>query len=54
MKKETMEKLMALPKESQDKIWKLAMDRLKSEKNQKSEALRPLDKHANDPSTTDK
>jgi hypothetical protein len=36
MKKETMEKLMALPKASQDKVWKLAMDRLKAEKLQKS------------------
>ncbi len=39
MKKDTMKKLMALPKASQDKVWKLAMDRLKAEKTQKGEAL---------------
>jgi len=44
MKKKTMERLMALPKASQDKVWKLAMDRLKMEKMQKNEALRSQDK----------
>ena len=44
MKKDTMKKLMALPKASQDKVWKLAMDRLKMEKIQKNESLRPQDK----------
>ena len=44
MKKETMERLMALPKASQDKIWKLAMDRLKMEKMQKNDALRSKEK----------
>lgn len=44
MKKETMEKLMGLPKASQDKLWKLATDRLKMEKMQKNESLRSPDK----------
>lgn len=46
MKKETLEKLMALPKASQDKVWKLAMDRLKTEKVQKKEALHAQDKQS--------
>ena len=46
MKKETMKKLMALPKDSQDKVWKLAMDRLKLERAQKQETLPPQDKQA--------
>ena len=44
MKKETMKKVMALPKASQDKVWKLAMERLKMEKVQRKEAIRPQDK----------
>ena len=44
MKKDTMKRLMALPKASQDKVWKLAMDRLKMEKMRKNEAPRPQDK----------
>jgi len=44
MKKETMDKLMALPKASQDKVWKLAMDRLKLERMQKNETSRPQNK----------
>lgn len=47
MKKKTMERLMALPKDSQDKVWKLAMERLKKEqmqKMQKNDALRTQDK----------
>jgi hypothetical protein len=44
MKKDTMEKLMALPKASQEKVWKLAMDRLKMARMQKNEALRSQDK----------
>lgn len=50
MKKKTMEKLMALPKASQDKVWKLAMDRLKMQKTlkiQENEALRVRDKQSN-------
>ena len=35
---------MALPKDHQEKIWKLAMDRLKTSKVQKKEALRSQDK----------
>lgn len=46
MKKETMEKLMALPQASQDKVWKLAAHRLKMEKMQKSEASHLQDKQA--------
>jgi len=47
MKKETMEKLLALPKASQDKVWKLAMDRLKMEQShkiQQSATQQPADK----------
>ena len=44
MKKDTMKKLMALPKESQEKVWKLAMDRLKMASTQKNEVPRSLDK----------
>lgn len=39
-----MKKLMALPKASQDKVWKLATDRLKMEKMQKNEMLRSQSK----------
>ncbi len=46
MKKETMEKLLALPKDRQDMVWKLAMDRLKQEKKPENEVLRPEDKQA--------
>jgi len=46
MKKETMKKLMALPKASQDKIWKLAMDRLKTGKAQEKETLPAQDKQS--------
>jgi hypothetical protein len=44
MKNDTMQRLMALPKASQEKVWKLAMDRLKMAKTQKNEALRSQDK----------
>jgi len=46
MKKDTMERLMALPKASQDKVWKLAQDRLKKERMRKNEALQPQDKQS--------
>ena len=40
MKKDTMKKLLKLPKDSQDKVWGLAMDRLKLERKKKNEAPR--------------
>lgn len=46
MKKETMKKLMALPKSSQDKVWKLAMDRLKTEKMKQAGAIPAQDKQS--------
>lgn len=46
MKKKTMEKMMALPKASQDKLWKLAMDRLKAERMHKNEVVRSQDKQS--------
>jgi len=39
MKKETIKKLMTLPKDSQEKLWKLAIERLKAEKKLKNSAL---------------
>ena len=41
-----MKRLMALPKDSQDKVWQLAMERLKKEKMQKNEMPHPQDKKA--------
>jgi hypothetical protein len=46
MKKETMKRLLALPKESQDKVWKLALDRLELERKQKNNELHPVAKQA--------
>ena len=46
MKKKTIEKIMALPKASQDKVWKLAIDRLKTEKMHKNEVLHLQDKQS--------
>ncbi|MBI3901757.1 MAG: hypothetical protein HY306_02240 [Nitrosomonadales bacterium] len=40
MKPKTMKRLLALPEEHQEKVWKLAMDRLKEQairKNKKSQ-----------------
>lgn len=41
-----MKRLLALPKESQDKVWKLALDRLEFERKQKNNAGQPLLKQA--------
>ncbi len=49
MKKETMKKLLALPKATQDKVWKQAMDRLKKESMQKAETLSSQDKKTHKP-----
>lgn len=46
MKPDTMKRLLALPKDAQDKVWKLAMERLKAEKMQKEVASRTQDKKA--------
>jgi hypothetical protein len=44
MKPETMKRLMALPKERQDKIWQLAQERLKKEKTQPNKLTPPVKK----------
>jgi len=37
-----MKRLLALPKESQDKVWKLALDRLELERKLKNGELHPV------------